>query len=72
MKKAGKNQGLIRTKVRVRIMAHIEINDKIDFETARRVLADGGIILYNKKHRKGGYVCRASKKLREQLERMDE
>ena len=44
-------------------MARVVINEE-DFEEARVRLALIGVILYKKKHRKGGYVCRASKKLR--------
>ena len=49
-------------------MARIEVKPE-EFEQARKELASIGIILYNRKHRKGGYVCRASKSLRESLER---
>ena len=48
-------------------MARIDIKEE-DFEKARKELAKRGIILYNRKHRKGGYICRASKKLRELFE----
>lgn len=48
-------------------MARVEIQPE-NFEQARKELASIGIILYNRKHRKGGYVCRASKALRESLE----
>ena len=44
-------------------MARIDIKEE-DFEKARKELAKRGIILYNKKHRKGGYICRASKSLK--------
>lgn len=47
-------------------MARIEIGTK-NFEEARKELASIGIILYRKEHRKGGYVCRANKALREGL-----
>ena len=50
-------------------MAHVDINES-EFEEARERLAKQGIILYRKKHRKGGYVCRASKKLKEELIKM--
>lgn len=50
-------------------MARVEIKPE-NFEEARKELAAIGIILYNRKHRKGGYVCRASKPLRESLARV--
>ena len=50
-------------------MARVIIDEK-NFESAREQLASIGIILYNKKHRKGGYVCRANKALRESMARM--
>ena len=50
-------------------MAHVDINES-EFEEARERLAQQGIILYRKKHRKGGYVCRASRKLKEELIKM--
>jgi len=56
---------IISLNILVRIMARVIIKE--DFEKARKELASVGIILYNRKHRKGGYVCRASKELRERL-----
>ena len=50
-------------------MARAIIDEK-NLEAARKQLASIGIILYNKKHRKGGYVCRANKALRESMDRM--
>ena len=50
-------------------MARVDIHPK-DFEQARIELASIGIILYRREHRKGGYVCRASKTLRESLARV--
>ena len=50
-------------------MARVEINPE-NFEQARKDLASIGIILYNRRHRKGGYVCRANKSLRESIHRM--
>jgi len=47
-------------------MARIIIEEK-DFEAARKELASIGIILYRREHRKGGYVCRAGRRLRESL-----
>ena len=44
-------------------MARVMIEEG-KFEEARKELAKRGIILYNRKHRKGGYVCRASKELK--------
>ena len=41
-------------------MARIDIDEK-DFAEAKAALAEAGIILYNRKHRKGGYICRASR-----------
>lgn len=49
-------------------MARIEIGTK-NFEEARKELASIGIILYRKEHRKGGYICRASRTLRESIAR---
>ena len=43
-------------------MARIDIKEE-QFEETRKELALAGIILYKRKHRKGGYVCRASKNL---------
>ena len=43
-------------------MARIDIKEE-QFEETRRELAQAGIILYHRKHRKGGFVCRASKNL---------
>ncbi len=60
------NQVITSIKVRVRIMARVLIKEE-EFEEAREKLALIGVILYRKKHRKGGYVCRASKKLKEKL-----
>jgi len=57
---------IISLNILVRIMARVIIKE--DFEKARKELASVGIILYNRKHRKGGYVCRASKELRERLQ----
>ena len=48
-------------------MARVLIKEE-EFEEAREKLAQIGVILYRKKHKKGGYVCRASKKLKEMLE----
>ena len=48
-------------------MARVVIKEE-EFEEAREKLAQIGVILYRKKHKKGGYVCRASKKLKEMLE----
>ena len=61
------NQVITSIKVRVRIMARVLIKEE-EFEEAREKLALIGVILYRKKHKKGGYVCRASKKLKEMLE----
>ena len=40
-------------------MARIDIKAE-DFAKTKAALAEAGIILYNRKHRKGGYICRAS------------
>ena len=47
-------------------MARVMIEEG-KFEEARKLLAQSGIILYRREHRKGGYICRASKKLKAQL-----
>jgi len=48
-------------------MARAVIKKGTSFEEARRLLASIGIVLTSRPHRKGGYVCKASKQLREQL-----
>ena len=50
-------------------MARVIIEEK-DLEKARKQLAAIGIIVYNRHHRKGGYVCRANKALKESMARM--
>ena len=44
-------------------MAHMELNGR-SWESARIEAAQMGIVLTKRKHKKGGYVCYASKKLR--------
>ena len=43
-------------------MARIDIKEE-DFAKTKAALAEAGIILYNRRHRKGGYICRASGRL---------
>ncbi len=50
-------------------MARVII-DENHFDEAREKLASIGIILYRRKHSKGGYVCRASRTMRESIARV--
>ena len=45
-------------------MARIELKEGMTWEKTQAKLAAEGIILTHRQHRKGGYVCYASKKLR--------
>lgn len=46
-------------------MARMDIINGVTWEQARKEAAQSGIILTHRKHTKGGYVCYASKRLRE-------
>ena len=52
-------------------MARVDIREGVSWEQARDELAAKGIILTHRMHRKGGYVCKASKALRESMELLD-
>lgn len=51
-------------------MAYIIIKPGHTWEETRTALAQTGIILTHRPHKKGGFVCYASKALRESLRRL--
>ena len=50
-------------------MARIKLKTGVSWEQARDELRMTGIILTHHRHKKGGFVCYASKALRESLKR---
>ena len=56
------------SKIMARVL--IQITTEAEWKDAQVKLREAGIILTHRKHRKGGYVCYASKELCEALDRI--